>query len=153
MEKIYRVLILAVLFSAQVAVVSAQSTVSQVKDLAGTWVMDAHGIVGNMDNAEKAVFDSLPGLQRERLVNSLASRVFEFQVNGDFSASWESHGKSLSAWGTWSLQGDGKLRIVFPDGVFEYMASFTSEDRMELERLNSTGGMVNKLFFIKSIEQ
>lgn len=153
MENIYRNIMLAVLFSAQVAVVSAQSPVPQVKDLVGTWGMDAQEIIRNLGKAEKAVFGSLPGIQRERFVNSFGSKVFGFGESGDFSASWEDHGKSLSGRGTWALEGDGRLRIVFPDGVFEFRISFPFANRMVLERLNSKGGMVKTLFFTKSLEQ
>lgn len=150
MENICRNLLLLTLFSAQVSAVTAQSSMAGGKALLGTWHMDAQDIVRHMGRTDRAAFDSLPDLQRERLVRSLGSRIFEFRENGDFLASWEAQGKPFSTRGKWSLEGDGKLRVIFPSETSMYKVTFPSAGSMVLEPLNRTTGLVKSLYFIKA---
>lgn len=154
MRNIYKIILFALLLATALSATSASQTlVAGDVLLVGIWKADPVSTLNHMDLEDRAAIDSLPDLQREGFIRSLSSRIFEFQNNGRFLASWEAHGKPRSILGTWSMQEDGILQIVFPDGVSDYRASFPSTERMSLERLNNTGGMVKTLFFTKSGER
>jgi hypothetical protein len=150
MKNIYIVSILAMIVLGGSQSLYAQSLHIPGKAPAGTWQMDADAVLAHLGQAERNTMDNQRGAQPERFKSSLASRIFEFAENGNFSAIWEANEQKFSVHGKWTREGEGKIRIVFPDGVSEYLANFPSPDRMVLEPLDSSGGMLKTLFFIKT---
>lgn len=115
----------------------------------GVWRMDKTKTIMNVKANDKIKIDEMSESVKADFDNSVQSRVYRFNRDKSFLATWDFKGKAQSVSGKWEILGDGSLRIIFPNEEKKYYVIIDDES-LELTPHIPTEGLFHKLFFTRS---
>ena len=115
----------------------------------GVWRMDMTKTIKNLNSDDKIKVGEMSESVKADFENSVQSRVYHFNTNKSFLATWDFKGKAHSVSGKWEILGDDSLLIILPNEEKKYFIKIEDES-LELIPHTPSEGMFHKLFFTKS---
>jgi len=112
--------------------------------LNGEWVVNIDRTIESIRSEYRAQFDSLPDVRRTLIVQSFASRRFEFLQSGRVNVHWVTGQTKKEMTGSW-VKDDDQLEILDELGKRHlYQVSFLDPNTVVLT-LKSNTGLITKL--------